>query len=146
MRTDVLFPRIDACWTIDCDPKVPVSNRIFVPEFDAAAGHIDVALWRGAGPVSAGLFGSLLPSTISKGPTSACCHCAHSKAAYVPGSPARYSHLSLRDLAEMFLTRGFIFSYEAVRDWEAKLTPTLSENLRRRRKGRVGPSWYIDET
>jgi hypothetical protein len=27
--------------------------------------------------------------------------------------------LSLRALAEMFLTRGFIFSYEAVRDWEA---------------------------
>ena len=46
----------------------------------------------------------------------------------------------------MFLTRGFIFSYEAVRDWEAKLTPTLAEHLRRRRKGRVGPSWYIDET
>src|ERR1700722_646084 len=54
--------------------------------------------------------------------------------------------LNLRDLAEMFLTRGFIFSYEAVRDWEAKLTPTLAENLRRRRRGRVGPSWYIDET
>ena len=47
--------------------------------------------------------------------------------------------LSLRDLAEMFLTRGFTFSYEAVRDWEAKLTPTLAENLRRRRRGRVGP-------
>ena len=46
--------------------------------------------------------------------------------------------LSLRDLAEMFLTRGFIFSYEAVRDWEAKLTPALAENLRRRRRGRVG--------
>jgi len=30
--------------------------------------------------------------------------------------------LSLRDLAEMFLIRGFVFSYEAVRDWEAKLT------------------------
>jgi putative transposase len=27
--------------------------------------------------------------------------------------------LSLRDLVEMFLTCGFIFSYEAVRDWEA---------------------------
>jgi putative transposase len=54
--------------------------------------------------------------------------------------------LSLRDLAETFLTRGFTFSYEAVRDWEAKLTPTLAEHLRRRRKGRVGPSWYIDET
>ena len=54
--------------------------------------------------------------------------------------------LNLRDLAEMFLTRGFTFSYEAVRDWEAKLTPTLAEHLRRRRKGRIGPSWYIDET
>jgi hypothetical protein len=37
----------------------------------------------------------------------------------------------------MFLTRGFIFTYEAVREWEAKLTPALAENLRR--KGRVGP-------
>jgi transposase-like protein len=54
--------------------------------------------------------------------------------------------LSLRDLAEMFLTRGFIFTYEAVREWEAKLTPALAENLRRKRKGRVGRSWYIDET
>jgi hypothetical protein len=31
--------------------------------------------------------------------------------------------LSLRDLAEMFLIRGIVFSYEAVRDWETKLTP-----------------------
>jgi putative transposase len=54
--------------------------------------------------------------------------------------------LSLWDLAEMFLTCGFIFSHEAVRDWEAKLTPTLAENLRRRRRGRVGPSWHVDET
>ena len=46
--------------------------------------------------------------------------------------------LSLRDLAEMFLIRGLVFSYEAVRDWEAKLTPALAENLRRRRKGKVG--------
>ena len=54
--------------------------------------------------------------------------------------------LSLRDLAEMFLIRGFVFSYEAVRDWEAKLTPALAENLRRRRRGKVGRSWYVDET
>lgn len=54
--------------------------------------------------------------------------------------------LSLRDLAEMFLMRGFVFSYEAVRDWEAKLTPALAEDLRRRRRGRIGRSWYIDET
>ncbi len=31
--------------------------------------------------------------------------------------------LSLRDLPEMFAQRGMVFSYEAVRDWEAKLTP-----------------------
>jgi putative transposase len=54
--------------------------------------------------------------------------------------------LSLRDLAEMFLTCGFIFSYDAVRDWEAKLTLALAESLRRKRKGRVGRSWYVDET
>jgi putative transposase len=54
--------------------------------------------------------------------------------------------LSLRDLAEMFLARGFIFTYEAVRKWEAKLTPALTEHLRRKRKGRVGRSWYVDET
>ena len=53
--------------------------------------------------------------------------------------------LSLRDLAEMFLTRGFIFTYEAVREWEAKLAPALAENLRRKRTGRVGRSWYVVE-
>ena len=48
--------------------------------------------------------------------------------------------LSLRDLSEMFLIRGIVFSYEAVRDWEAKLTPALTDNLRRRRRGKVGRS------
>jgi len=42
--------------------------------------------------------------------------------------------LSLRDLAQMFLVRGFVFSYEAVRAWEAKLTPSLAAGLRRRRQ------------
>jgi putative transposase len=55
--------------------------------------------------------------------------------------------LSLRDLAEMFLIRGIVFSYEAVRDWETKLTPPLVETLRRRRRrGKIGKSWYVDET
>jgi transposase-like protein len=54
--------------------------------------------------------------------------------------------LSLRELAEMFLIRGFVFTYEAVRDWEAKLRPALAEELRRSRKGKVGRSWYADET
>src|ERR671933_448350 len=54
--------------------------------------------------------------------------------------------LALRDLPEMFLVRGLVFSHEAVREWEAKLTPVLAEDLRRRRKGKVGRSWYVDET
>jgi transposase-like protein len=54
--------------------------------------------------------------------------------------------LSLRDLPEMFLIRGIEFSYEAVRDWEAKLTRSLIDGLRRRRKGRIGRSWYVDES
>ena len=54
--------------------------------------------------------------------------------------------LSLRDLPEMFAVRGIVFSYEAVREWEAKLTPALAEDLRPRRRGRVGRSWYVDET
>ena len=53
--------------------------------------------------------------------------------------------LSLRDLPEMFALRGIVFSYEAVRAWEAKLTPALAEDLRRRRRGKVGRSWYVDE-
>lgn len=34
--------------------------------------------------------------------------------------------LSLRDLAEMFLERGWEFSYEAVREWERRFTPVLA--------------------
>ena len=54
--------------------------------------------------------------------------------------------LSLRDLPEMFLVRGLVFSHEAVREWEAKLAPALAEDLRRRRRGKAGRSWYVDET
>ena len=54
--------------------------------------------------------------------------------------------LALRDLPEMFALRGIVFCHEAVREWEAKLTPALAEDLRRRRHGRVGCSWYVDET
>jgi transposase-like protein len=54
--------------------------------------------------------------------------------------------LALRDLPEMFLVRGIVFSHEGVRDWETKLTPALAENLRHRRRGKAGRSWYTDET
>jgi hypothetical protein len=45
--------------------------------------------------------------------------------------------LSLRDLAEILLLRGLVFSPEAIRDWEAKLAPLLTEALRWRRKGKA---------
>ena len=54
--------------------------------------------------------------------------------------------LSLRDLPEMFAVRGIEFCHETVREWEARLTPALAENLRRRRTGKAGRSWHVDET
>ncbi len=36
--------------------------------------------------------------------------------------------LTLRDLGEMFLLRGLVFSHEAVRDWEARLAPAWPAN------------------
>jgi len=54
--------------------------------------------------------------------------------------------LSLRDLAEMFLERGFEFTHEAVRDWEAHFAPLIADQLRAKRRGQAGKSWYVDET
>jgi transposase-like protein len=54
--------------------------------------------------------------------------------------------LSLRDLAEMFLERGFAFTHEAVREWEARFAPLIAEQLRGKRKGQAGRSWHVDET
>ncbi len=53
---------------------------------------------------------------------------------------------SLRDLAEMFLARGFVFSHEAVRDWEARFAPLLADRLRAKRRGQAGIAWHADET
>ncbi len=46
----------------------------------------------------------------------------------------------------MFLTRGFVFSHEAVRDWEARFAPLLAARLRAVRRGRAGTTWPVDET
>lgn len=54
--------------------------------------------------------------------------------------------LSLRDLAEIFLERGFVFTHETVREWEARFAPLLAERLRTKRRGQAGRSWYVDET
>ena len=54
--------------------------------------------------------------------------------------------LSFRNLAELFLLRGFEFTHQAVQEWEARFASLLAEQLRRRRSGKVGPRWYVDET
>ena len=54
--------------------------------------------------------------------------------------------LSLRDLVRMFLLRGYEFTHETVRDWEERFAPLLAEQLRRRRQGKIGRRWYVDET
>ena len=54
--------------------------------------------------------------------------------------------LSLRDLVRMFLMRGYEFTHETVREWEERFAPLLAEHLRRKRKGKAGSRWYVDET
>jgi len=54
--------------------------------------------------------------------------------------------LSLRDLAEMFIERGFEFTHETVRDWETRFAPLISAQLRTKRRGKAGKSWRCDET
>ncbi len=54
--------------------------------------------------------------------------------------------LSLRDVAEMFLERGFVFTHETVRDWEERFAPLIADHLRTKRHGQAGKSWYVDET
>ena len=54
--------------------------------------------------------------------------------------------LTLRDLAEMFLERGFQFTHEAVREWEERFAPLITGKLRARRRRQAGTSWYVDET
>jgi putative transposase len=68
--------------------------------------------------------------------------------AFVVFCRLRY-RLTLRDLSEIMLLRGFTVSHECIRQWEAKLLPVMGEALRKRRHGtgrRSGESWYADET
>ena len=55
--------------------------------------------------------------------------------------------LSLRDLAEMFLERGFVFTHEAVREWEERFAPFLAEELRAKVKARPAvPGTWMKRT
>jgi putative transposase len=46
----------------------------------------------------------------------------------------------------MFLERGWVFTHEAVREWEARFALQEAEQLRTKRRGQAGQSWYVDET
>jgi transposase-like protein len=54
--------------------------------------------------------------------------------------------LSLRDVSELLLVRGFAVTHETVRHWEARFAPLLADRLREKRRGRRSASWYLDET
>ena len=54
--------------------------------------------------------------------------------------------LSYQDVAEYFLIRGFVFTHETVRDWEDRFLPHFTEQIRTKRKGKVGRVWHVDET
>jgi putative transposase len=57
--------------------------------------------------------------------------------------------LTLRDLGEIMLLRGFAVRHECIGQRETKLLPVMGEVLRKRRHatgGRYGQSWYAGET
>ena len=54
--------------------------------------------------------------------------------------------LSYRDIAEMFWLRGFEFTHETVRDWEERFLPIFADQLRTKRRGKMGSVWHADET
>ena len=54
--------------------------------------------------------------------------------------------LGFRDVAELLLERGYEVTHETIREWEFRFAPLLADQLRTKRRGRAGRSWYIDET
>jgi putative transposase len=52
--------------------------------------------------------------------------------------------LSFRDVEELLAKRGVFVSYETIRQWCRKFGPQYARNLRRR-QGRLGDVWHLDE-
>lgn len=52
--------------------------------------------------------------------------------------------LSFRDVEELLAKRGVIVSHETVRQWCRKFGPEFAQRLRRR-QGRLGDVWHLDE-
>ena len=54
--------------------------------------------------------------------------------------------LSFRAIAEFFLLCGLEFTHETVRDWEELFSSLFAQQLRAKRKGKLGKIWFVDET
>ena len=52
--------------------------------------------------------------------------------------------LSFRDVEDLLAQRGVTVSYEAIRQWCLKFGPDYARALKRR-QGRLGDTWYLDE-
>ena len=52
--------------------------------------------------------------------------------------------LSFRDVEDLLAERGITVSYETIRRWCQKFAPDYVRKLKRR-QGRLGDSWYLDE-
>ena len=52
--------------------------------------------------------------------------------------------LSFRDVEDLLAQRGIIVTYETVRQWCQRFGPVYARRLRRRR-GRLGDTWHLDE-
>ena len=52
--------------------------------------------------------------------------------------------LSFRDVENLLAERGISMSYETVRQWSEKFGPDYARRLRRR-QGRLGDTWFLDE-
>ena len=52
--------------------------------------------------------------------------------------------LSFRDVEELLAERGIVVSYETIRQWCQKFGPRYARTLRRR-QGRLGDIWHLDE-
>jgi putative transposase len=52
--------------------------------------------------------------------------------------------LSFRDVEELLAKRGIIVSYETIRQWCRKFGPEYARKLKRR-QGRLGDVWHLDE-
>ena len=52
--------------------------------------------------------------------------------------------VSFRDVEELLAKRGIIVSYETIRQWCMKFGPQYARSLRRR-QGRLGDVWHLDE-